>query len=104
MPQHLQTLINIAASNYLKKEVRTKRKTTKMRSTYSIFALLTAVVLVASGCNPLKKMNKKHGLVKYTMSPDPLELHGDSIAISVSGRYPAKIFHKKAVAYVRPVM
>jgi len=104
MPQHLQTLINIAASNYLKKEVRTKRKTTKMRSTYSIFALLTAVVLVASGCNPLKKMNKKHGLVKYTMSPDPLELHGDSIAISVSGRYPAKFFHKKAVANVRPVM
>lgn len=76
-----------------------------MRSTYSGLAILTAIVLVASaGCNPLKKMNKKHGLVKYTLDPNPLELHGDSVAISVSGRYPDKFFHKKAVANVKPVM
>ncbi|GAB5538251.1 MAG: tetratricopeptide repeat protein [Salibacteraceae bacterium] len=49
-------------------------------------------------------MNKKHGMVKYTMTPDPLEMHGDSVAINVSGRYPAKFFHKKAVANVKPVM
>lgn len=83
---------------------RTKRKLTKMRTTYSVFGILTAVVLVASGCNPLKKMNKKHGMVNYTMTPDPLELHGDSVSIDVSGRYPAKFFHKKAVANVTPVM
>lgn len=76
-----------------------------MRSTYSGLAILTAIVLVASaGCNPLKKMNKKHGLVKYTLDPNPLEMHGDSVAISVSGRYPEKFFHKKAVANVKPVM
>ena len=75
-----------------------------MRTTYSVLGILTAVVLVASGCNPLKKMNKKHGMVNYTMTPDPLELHGDSISIDVSGRYPAKFFHKKAVANVTPVM
>ncbi|MEZ4720636.1 MAG: hypothetical protein R2813_02025 [Flavobacteriales bacterium] len=76
-----------------------------MRSTYTGFAVLTAVALVVgTGCNPLKKMNKKHGLVKYTLTPDPLELHGDSVAINVSGRYPAKYFHKKAVANVKPVM
>jgi len=33
-----------------------------------------------------------------------LELHGDSVAINVSGRYPEKFFHKKAVANVKPVM
>lgn len=76
-----------------------------MRSTYSFIALVSAVVLVAAtGCNPLNKMNKKHGIVKYTLSPDPLELHGDSVEISVSGRYPEKYFHKKAVANVKPVM
>jgi Tfp pilus assembly protein PilF len=76
-----------------------------MRSTYLGFALLTASVLViATGCNPLKKMNKKHGLVSYTLTPDPLELHGDSVAISVSGRYPSKFFHKKVVAHVKPMM
>lgn len=76
-----------------------------MRSTNSGIAILTAIVLVASAaCNPLNKMNKKHGLVKYTLDPDPLELHGDSVAINVSGRYPEKFFHKKAVANVKPVM
>ncbi len=75
-----------------------------MKSTYSALAILTTVVLIASGCNPLKKMNKKHGMVNYIMTPDPLEVHGDSVAISVSGRYPAKFFHKKAVANVKPVM
>lgn len=81
------------------------RKPNKMKSTYSSIAIVCAIVLVAAtGCNPLKKMNKKHGLVKYTLSPDPLELHNDSVAINVSGRYPEKFFHKKAVATVKPVM
>jgi len=76
-----------------------------MRSIYSRIAILSAVVIVGStGCNPLNKMNKKHGLVKYSLDPNPVELHGDSVAINVSGRYPAKFFHKKAVANVTPVM
>lgn len=67
--------------------------------------MISAIALVAAtGCNPLNKMNKKHGIVKYTVTPDPLEMHGDSVSIDVSGRYPAKFFHKKAVANVKPVM
>jgi len=97
-------LIIFAVEKAFVNRISTKRKSNKMRSTYSILGILTAVILIASGCNPLKKMNKKHGMVTYTMSPDPLELHGDSVAISVSGRYPAKFFHKKAVANVKPVM
>ncbi|MDB9709505.1 hypothetical protein OAB13_06360 [Salibacteraceae bacterium] len=82
-----------------------KRKPIKMRSTYSGIAIIGALTLLAvTGCNPLNKMNKKHGIVKYTLDPNPLELHGDSLAIKVSGRYPAKFFHKKAVANVKPVM
>jgi hypothetical protein len=80
------------------------RKPNKMRSIYSKIAFFGLIALVSAGCNPLKKMNKKHGLVKYTLSPDPLELHADSVEISVSGRYPDKYFHKKAVANVKPVM
>ncbi|HAW19914.1 MAG TPA: hypothetical protein DCX14_07010 [Flavobacteriales bacterium] len=97
-------MIIFAVEKAFVNRISTKRKSNKMRSTYSILGILTAVILIASGCNPLKKMNKKHGMVTYTMSPDPLELHGDSVAISVSGRYPAKFFHKKAVANVKPVM
>ncbi|GAB4374463.1 MAG: tetratricopeptide repeat protein [Salibacteraceae bacterium] len=76
-----------------------------MRTTYSALTLLAvATLFITTGCNPLNKMNKKHGLVKYTLQPNPLEMHGDSVTINVSGRYPEKFFHKKAVANVKPVM
>jgi len=81
------------------------RKPNKMKSTYSGVAIVSAIVLVVvTACNPLNKMNKKHGLVKYTLAPTPLELHNDSVTINVSGRYPEKFFNKKAVATVKPVM
>lgn len=76
-----------------------------MKSFNTAIMFLSVIALVfVTGCNPLKKMNKKHGMVKYTLTPDPLELHGDSVDISVSGRYPEKFFHKKAVANLVPVM
>lgn len=76
-----------------------------MRSIYTGFAIVAAFAIVTStACNPLKKMNKKHGLVTYKLDPDPLQLHGDSVEINVSGKYPTKYFHKKVVATVKPVM
>lgn len=81
------------------------RKLKKMKSINTGLLFLSAIALMfATGCNPLNKMNKKHGTVKYTLNPDPLEMHGDSVSLSVSGRYPAKFFHKKAVANVKPVL
>ena len=35
-------------------------------------------------CNPLKKMSEEAENVKYTVNPNPLELHGDSVAMSIS--------------------
>ena len=76
-----------------------------MRLSYSRLAIVSIIALSAlAACNPLNKMNKKHGLVKYSLDPNPLEMHGDSVAITVSGRYPEKFFHKKVVANVSPVM
>ncbi len=80
-------------------------KLTKMKSINTGLLFFSAIAMVfTTGCNPLNKMNKKHGTVKYTLNPDPLEMHGDSVAFSVSGRYPEKFFNKKAVANVKPVM
>lgn len=76
-----------------------------MKSTYYGVAIVSTIVLiVATACNPLNKMSKKHALVKYTLSPNPLEMHNDSVTITVNGRYPEKFFPKKAVATVKPVM
>lgn len=55
-------------------------------------------------CNPLKKMSEEAENVKYTVNPNPLELHGDSVAMSISGKIPPEYFHKKAVVEVTPVL
>ena len=70
----------------------------------------TALALVIAGsfgmmaCNPLSKMAKNAEAVKYSVSPDPLEMHGDSVAIEISVKYPPKYFHKKAVIDVVPTL
>lgn len=52
----------------------------------------------------IKKMIKDSGKISYTVTPDPLELHGDSVRITVNGVFPAKYFHKKANLTVTPVV
>lgn len=49
-------------------------------------------------------MVKKVGTVSYEVSPKPLEMHGDSVAVTISGKYPEKYFAKKAVLNITPVI
>lgn len=67
-----------------------------------ILALATSVTLTS--CNSLVKMAAKYGTVKYEVTPNPLEMHGDSIKIAVSGKYIPKWFWKKATLNVQPVL
>ncbi len=62
------------------------------------------IALAVSGCNGLGKMAKNASLVKYEVTPNPLEEHGDSVAITVKGSYPAKYFAKKVDLTVTPVI
>lgn len=61
-----------------------------------------ATALLVS-CNGLGKMIKKQNTITYDVKPNPVEMHGDSISFSVSGKYPAKLFAKKATVTVTPV-
>jgi tetratricopeptide (TPR) repeat protein len=65
--------------------------------TKTLKTLGLAVVAVAgfSACTGLGKMYKKAGTVTYTVSPNPLEEHGDSVMVTVNGKYPEKYFGKK---------
>ncbi|MFM2206200.1 MAG: hypothetical protein RL213_175 [Bacteroidota bacterium] len=65
------------------------------------FMLLGAAV---AGCNGLGKMAKNFGTVKHQVTPNPLEMHGDSVSISVKGTYSPKYFAKKVDAAVTPYM
>ncbi len=58
--------------------------------------------LAMAGCNGLGKMAKNFSTVKHEVTPNPLEMHGDSVAIAVKGTYPAKYFAKKVDATVTP--
>jgi len=65
-------------------------------------AVVTASAFIA--CNPLNKMVKRQGEVNYELTPNPVEMHGDSVAITLSGSFPEKYFHKKVSATVTPVI
>lgn len=68
-----------------------------------IFSLVIAVSLV-SACNPLKKMKSKANTVSYDAKPNPLEVKGDSVEVTITGKIPAKYFHKKAVVNMNPTI
>ncbi|MFQ3579671.1 MAG: hypothetical protein SNJ71_05995 [Bacteroidales bacterium] len=71
-----------------------------------LFNLATAVLVgsILVSCGGLNTMLKKTPEVRYTVTPNPLEVHGDSVSITIQGSYPPKFFNKKATMDVTPVM
>ena len=68
--------------------------------------ILTALFLVSvlvSSCG-LSKMVKKYGEVKYEVTPNPLEVNGDKVSVTIKGRIPAGYFNKNAGAFIQPVL
>jgi Flp pilus assembly protein TadD len=64
--------------------------------------LVTALVL--SGCGGLGKMNKYAENIRYTVDPNPLIVQGDSVAINISGNFPGKYFHRRAMVDLTPTL
>ncbi len=69
---------------------------------YGILIVLSLFLL--NGCTGLKKMKKNQHLISYTLSPNPLEMHGDSVAVNVTGKFPAKYYRKKVICDINPVL
>ncbi len=69
----------------------------------SLTALMLATLIVTS-CGGIKKMKKNAELVSYKVTPTILEMHADSVEISVSGNFPPKYFHKKVIVEAIPVI
>jgi len=66
------------------------------KQTVKVLTLLVASGVFATGCNLLKE-------VEYTATPDPLEMHGDSVRIKVDITFPEKGINKKAAAEIVPM-
>lgn len=76
-----------------------------MKKNYLIYSVVFVATLVAfSGCTGLKKMKKKQSVISYTLTPQMLEMHGDSVAFSISGKFPAKYHRKKVTCEITPVL
>ncbi len=71
---------------------------------FNIFASLIAAALIIVSCGGPQKMADSASLVKYNMTPDPLETHGGKVAVSVDVKYPEKYFHKKAIVTATPYL
>lgn len=71
---------------------------------FSIFASFIAAALLIVSCGGPQKMADNASLVKYTVTPDPLEMHGGKVAVSVDVKYPEKYFHKKAIVTATPYL
>jgi len=66
-------------------------------------SLLVVLAVLASGCG-LGKMLKKYDDVKYSVTPEILEVHGGKVPVKITATVPAKYFIKKATATFTPVI
>ncbi|HPM12153.1 MAG TPA: tetratricopeptide repeat protein [Bacteroidales bacterium] len=66
--------------------------------------MLTSAIILVVGCSSPNKMLKNASTLKYDVTPNPLEMKGDSVEVTVSGNYPAKFFNKKAQMVVTPML
>lgn len=63
-----------------------------------------SVAVVLTGCNGLGKMIKKQKDISYNATPNPIEMHADSVQFSVSGKFNPKLFAKKVTMTITPVV
>lgn len=61
------------------------------------FAFIAAAGLYTTSCDLVKD-------VDYTVTPDPLEMHGDSVRVKVDITFPEKSINKKAYAEITPMI
>lgn len=62
------------------------------------------LALILAGSALLASCKLKLDQIKYTVTPNPLEMHGDSIEVTITGEYPKKVMPKKFTAEVTPIL
>ncbi|HEX7414182.1 MAG TPA: tetratricopeptide repeat protein [Bacteroidia bacterium] len=73
-------------------------------NTIKLLSLVAGSAILLTACDGLGKMVKKQDLITHEVTPKPLEEKADSVAFTITGKYPAKLFYKKAVVTVTPVI
>ncbi len=76
------------------------KKTQKLSFLFAVSLML----LFTISCNGPKKLFESTKEVTFRGEPEVLEVHGDSIEIKFTGRYPKKSFPKKGFIKLQPVI
>ncbi len=63
-----------------------------------------ALLVALSSCDSIGKMIKKQDQISYSVTPNPLEMHGDSVTVNITGKFAPKVFYKKAIVKATPVL
>src|SRR5688572_15860642 len=75
-----------------------------MNSTLRTIGAGLSIAVILTSCNGLGKMLKKQKEFQYTVTPNPIEMHGDSVQFSVNGKFNPKLFQKKVILTLTPVV
>jgi len=67
------------------------------KNNVKVLTLIALAGSMATGCQLLKD-------VDYTVTPDPLEMHGDSVRVKVDVIFPEKALNKKAIVDINPTV
>lgn len=74
------------------------------KNNFKSFAIVSVAFAVLTACNPLNNMTKRAEEVTYSVTPNPLEMHADSIEVNISGAIPPKFFNKKVSVDIMPTL
>ena len=76
-----------------------------MKNQLKNVALSIVAAVALASCSGLGSMVKKYDkMVKYEVKPNPLEMHGDTVAANISGKYDPKYFAKKVELTITPTI
>lgn len=75
-------------------------KTTSLK----VYTLFTVIGLVLASCGGLGKMEKHIEELNAKAEPEPLIVRGDSVEVTITGKFPEKYFHKKVAVEATPVL
>lgn len=75
----------------------------KLQHFRGLFSVAIVSVLLTA-CGGLGKMAKYANDITYNVDPEPLIVRGDSVELNVSGKFPGKYFHKKAMVEMTPAL
>lgn len=67
------------------------------KNNVKVLTLIALAGTMATGCQLLKD-------VDYTVTPNPLEMHGDSVRVKVDVTFPEKALNKKAIVDITPTI